>query len=244
MKHHPQEKGTVRDQAEGHGRRVRRMFGEIAARYDLMNRLMTLGRDRAWSREVVLLAGLSPGCRLLDVGTGTGSISLEAASRCSGARITAVDFTRAMLEVGCTRARGLAVSWCQADALSLPFGDGVFDAVTSGYLIRNVSDPLKAFQEQWRVLKPGGRLVCLDTTPPPPGLLTPFIRFHFRTVIPLLGQVIAGNRFAYTYLPETTQAFFEPGRLAEHMRQAGFERVTFRRFMFGTIAIHTALRPH
>jgi len=219
------------------------MFSEISARYDLMNRLMTFDRDRGWKREVIRRARLQSGHRLLDVGTGTGGIAFEAQKSCREVTITAVDFTRPMLEIGRARDRKYTISWCQADALHLPFGDAAFDAVTSGYLVRNVPDPLRAFEEQIRVLKPGGRVVCLDTSPPPPGPLAPFIRFYLRRVIPFLGEVIAGNRSAYTYLPETTQAFFEPARLAALMREAGFERISYRQFMFRTITVHTGERP-
>nr|WP_028320765.1 ubiquinone/menaquinone biosynthesis methyltransferase [Desulfatiglans anilini] len=219
------------------------MFSEISARYDLMNRLMTFDRDRNWKREVIRRARLQSGHRLLDVGTGTGGIAFEAQKSCREVTITAVDFTRPMLEIGRARDRKNTISWCQADALRLPFEDAAFDAVTSGYLIRNVPDPLRAFEEQMRVLKPGGRVVCLDTSPPPPGPLAPFVRFYLRRVIPFLGEIIAGNRSAYTYLPETTQAFFEPARLAALMREAGFERVSYRQFMFHTITVHTGERP-
>lgn len=219
------------------------MFGEISARYDLMNRLMTFDRDRNWKREVIRRARLQPGHRLLDVGTGTGGVAFEARKRCPQIQVTAVDFTRAMLEIARRRDPENCVSWCQADALSLPFGKETFDAVTSGYLIRNVPHPLQAFEEQLRVLKPGGRIVCLDTSPPPAGPFAPFIRFYLRRVIPFLGEIIAGNRSAYTYLPETTQAFFKPQRLAALMRKAGFEQVSHRQFMFGTITVHAGERP-
>ena len=219
------------------------MFGRIARRYDLMNRLMTFGCDRAWRRYVVQQATLPPGGCLLDVGVGTGDIALEVLERNDSARVMGADFTLAMMDVGRRRRGGQRVGWVSADALALPFPDGSFDAVTSGYLMRNVSDVLGAFREQVRVVRPGGRVVCLDTTPPPPGPLRPLIRFYLRAVIPLLGRLVARDAPAYAYLPESTQAFKAPGELAALMREAGLVDVRYRRFMLGTMAVHVGIRP-
>jgi len=113
-----------------------------------------------------------------------------------------------------------------------------FDAVTSGYLMRNVADLPRALAEQWRVLKLGGRLVCLDTTPPPRNVLRPFLNFHLHVIIPVLGRLVAGASDAYTYLPESTEHFLTAEQLAERLRQAGFREVHFRRLMLGTMAVH------
>ncbi|MCZ7542727.1 MAG: class I SAM-dependent methyltransferase [Anaerolineae bacterium] len=133
--------------------------------------------------------------------------------------------------------------WVEADALALPFADATFDAATSGYLLRNVIDPTAAFREQARVVKPGGRVVCLDTSPPPENALRPFIMIHLRYVIPLLGRLVAGDSAAYNYLPESTQAFKTPEELAAIMRAAGLVDVRYRPFMFGTMAVHVGARP-
>jgi demethylmenaquinone methyltransferase/2-methoxy-6-polyprenyl-1,4-benzoquinol methylase len=219
------------------------MFGRIAHRYDLMNRLITLGRDRAWRRYVVRQAALPPGGRLLDVATGTGDIAFEAAQGDGQSVIVGVDFSLPMMQVGRTRPGGSRVGWCQSDALALPFPDSTFNAVTSGYLMRNVVDVPAAFHEQVRVVRPGGRVVCLDTSPPPRGILRPLIMFHFKVIIPLLGRLVAGDKAAYTYLPESTQGFKTPAQLAQVMRDAGLERVEYRVFMLGTMAVHTGVRP-
>lgn len=230
---------------EGHERAayVRRMFGRIAQRYVLMNRLMTFGQDRRWRRYVVAEAALPPGGRLLDVATGTGDIGLQALEGDSALRVTGADFSREMMQAGKARPGGERMGWVEADALALPFPDATFDAATSGYLMRNVIDVEGAFREQMRVVKPGGRVVCLDTTPPPHNLLRPFILLHLRVVIPLLGWLVAGEPSAYTYLPESTQAFKTPEELAAIMRQAGLVDVRYRRFMFGTMAVHSGARP-
>jgi len=223
--------------------KIRSMFATIASRYDLMNSLMTFGRDQAWRRKVVYMADLPPGGRLLDIGTGTGNIALEAVKSDQSLKVAAADLTPEMIRVGMRRAEANRVMWCCANALELPFADGVFDGVTSGYLIRNVPDISLAFKEQLRVVKPGGKVVCLDTSPPPDSLLRIFVLFHLKVVIPLLGGLISGNREAYRYLPESTQKFKTPKELAEIMRQVGFENITVKRLMLGTMGIVCGIRP-
>jgi demethylmenaquinone methyltransferase/2-methoxy-6-polyprenyl-1,4-benzoquinol methylase len=219
-------------------RYVQGMFGRIAGRYDLMNRLMTGGQDVRWRRLVIDLAQLPPGGRLLDLGTGTGDLAMEALGRDAAALAIGGDFTLEMMRVGRRRPGGSRVRWLGVDALNLPVPEEDFDAVTSGYLMRNVSDVGRALAEQFRVLKPGGRIVCLDTTPPPRNLLRPFINFHLHVIIPLLGRLVAGASDAYTYLPESTESFLTAEQLAERFTRAGFRDVKFRRLMFGTMAVH------
>jgi demethylmenaquinone methyltransferase/2-methoxy-6-polyprenyl-1,4-benzoquinol methylase len=214
------------------------MFARIAGRYDLMNRLMTGGQDVGWRRQVIQLAQAPPGGKLLDLGTGTGDLAFEALRQQPALRAVGGDFTLEMMRVGRARPDGGRVRWAGTDALNLPFPDDTFDAVTSGYLMRNVTDVRRAWAEQHRVLKPGGRTVCLDTTPPPRGVLRPFIEFHLHVVIPSLGRLVAGASDAYTYLPDSTENFLPAERLAEQMTQAGFRDVQFRRLMLGTMAIH------
>lgn len=222
---------------------VQQMFSRIAGRYDLMNRLMTFGQDRRWRRYVLQQAALPQGGRLLDVATGTGDIALEALAQDSTGQAVGADFVVPMMQAGRGRPGAEQVRWVAADALALPFADASFDAVTSGYLMRNVIDVEAAFREQLRVVRPGGRVVCLDTTPPPRSPLRPLILFHLRVVIPLLGRLVAGDDSAYTYLPESTQAFKNAGELARIMQRAGLRDVRYRRFMFGTMAVHTGTRP-
>jgi demethylmenaquinone methyltransferase/2-methoxy-6-polyprenyl-1,4-benzoquinol methylase len=221
---------------------IQSMFARIAGRYDLMNRLMTGGQDAGWRQQVIQLAQLPPGGKLLDLGAGTGDLAFEALRRDVSLRAIGGDFTLEMMQVGRARPDGGLVRWTGADALNLPFPDNTFDAVTSGYLMRNVVDVRRAWAEQYRVLKPGGRVVCLDTTPPPRNLVRPFIEFHLHVVIPALGRLVAGASDAYTYLPDSTENFLSAGRLAEHMTEAGFREVRFRRLMFGTMAIHSGIK--
>jgi len=226
-----------------HARYVQEMFGRIAARYDLMNRLMTFGQDQRWRRFVVQQARLPRGGWLLDIATGTGDIALEARRQTPDLRVVAADFALPMMRVGQRRAGADALAWQAADTLRLPYADEAFDAVTSGYLFRNVTDIPGALREQMRVLRPGGRLVTLDTTPPPNGILRPLIQVHLRTIIPALGRVVSGQADAYRYLPESTLGFKSAEELADLMRAAGLVEVGFRRFMLGTMAVHWGTRP-
>jgi demethylmenaquinone methyltransferase/2-methoxy-6-polyprenyl-1,4-benzoquinol methylase len=221
---------------------VQAMFQRIAPRYDLMNRLMTGGQDVSWRKLVIRLADLPAGGRLLDLGAGTGDLTREALRQNPGCRPVSADFTFGMMRAG-QRLPGPVLHWSCADALSLPFPNGTFDAVVSGFLLRNVVDLPRVIQEQERVLKPGGRMVALDTTRPRRSLLSPFIRFHMHRVIPFLGDLLTGSRDAYTYLPETSEHFLPAEDLQKLIEASGFCRAGFKRLMFGTVAIHWGTKP-
>jgi demethylmenaquinone methyltransferase/2-methoxy-6-polyprenyl-1,4-benzoquinol methylase len=216
---------------------VASMFGRIAARYDLMNTLMTGGQDARWRRIVAESLSLDGRAQvsILDVGTGTGKLAEAVATAVPRARVIGVDFTLPMLR----QARG-DLLFAGADALKLPFADDQFDAVVSGFVIRNLTDVPAGIAEQVRVLRPGGRLVILETTPGPPNLLRPVFRLYFRRVVPLLGQLIAGDESAYTYLPESTLAFLEPSRLAAVLRESGLDDVKVRPLALGSVAVTVA----
>jgi demethylmenaquinone methyltransferase/2-methoxy-6-polyprenyl-1,4-benzoquinol methylase len=219
-------------------RYVAAMFGRIAGRYDLMNSIMTGGMDRGWRRVVAREVDQSGPTSVLDVGTGTGKLAQAIQAVSPAVRVTGVDFTFGML-----RAAPPGLSLAAADALRLPFAASQFDAIVSAFVVRNLADVPHGLTEQVRVLRPGGRLVVLETTPGPPGLLRPLYRLYFRHIVPLLGRLIAGDGSAYTYLPESTLAFLEPGRLADLLRQHGLEEVTIRRLALGCVAVISARKP-
>jgi demethylmenaquinone methyltransferase/2-methoxy-6-polyprenyl-1,4-benzoquinol methylase len=214
---------------------VQGMFTQIAKRYDIMNRLMTGGQDIRWRKRVIELARLDDHASLLDLGTGTGDLAREVLSAFPQAKVVAADFTFEMMRVG---QKTSPLNFAAADALHLPFNNTSFDAVSSGFLMRNVIDLQKALEEQYRILKNGGRIVILDTTRPKKNLLSPFISFHMHYIIPTLGGLLTGSKDAYRYLPETTEGFVTAEELAARMAKAGFKKIGFQRYMFGTIAIH------
>lgn len=214
---------------------VQNMFTRIARRYDLMNRLMTGGQDIRWRKRVIELARMNDHASFLDLGTGTGDLARAALSEFPKARVVAADFTLEMMRVG---QKTSPLNFSTADALRLPFNESSFDAVVSGFLMRNVIDLQKALDEQYRVLKNGGRIVVLDTTRPKKNILSPFIWLHMHFVIPTLGGLLTGSQDAYRYLPETTEGFVTAEEMAARMARAGFQKISFQRYMFGTIAIH------
>jgi demethylmenaquinone methyltransferase/2-methoxy-6-polyprenyl-1,4-benzoquinol methylase len=221
---------------------VNSMFARIAPTYDLVNRLMTLGQDQRWRRELLALCNLPPNGALLDVGTGTGDIAYEAMRLYPTVQAYGADFTFEMMAAGVGKAPGFALPFTQADVNHLPYPDGTFDAVVSGFLVRNVVDRTAAFREMARVTKPGGRVVCLETTPPGESLVGQGSELYFRKVVPILGGIVSGDSTAYTYLPQSTTSFVEPEELKRTMERAGLQGVIYRTLMFGTVAIHVGIR--
>jgi len=234
-----------------HGASVRRMFARIAPRYDQMNRLMSGGQDLRWRRLAVQAAGLRPDDRLLDVAAGTGDMVFLAQTLVPDLHVVAADFSLEMMQVGRGRADSIRrdgngarpEAWTGADTYALPFAGATFDAVTSAFLLRNLTQPLAGLREQVRVLKPGGRLVMLDATPPPDNWLRPLVQLYLNRFVPLLGGLVAGQPDAYRYLPDSIANFVRPEAIVQLFRQAGLRHVYHRVFMLGTAAMVVGVKP-
>ena len=220
------------------------MFDRIARRYDLMNRLMSLGMDAGWRRVAAQTAFGASATQVLDVATGTGDLAIDLA-RLGIPLVVGLDFSGAMLHAARAKVEVAApgrIRLVRGDALSLPFGNGTFDAVTVGFGLRNMPDYAAAIEEMGRVLKPGGRLVILEMTPVQTPVLRDVFSLYFDRLVPALGGLVSGDRDAYGYLPRSVGAFPPVESLADLMRAAGLRNVRYRAFALGTVAMHVGIR--
>ena len=224
------------------------MFDAIAPRYDLLNRVISLGMDRGWRRAVVAAALAGHPRIVADVGAGTCDLGLEIV-RASPAppRVIALDFSASMLRVGQRRIGANGADghvWPVAgDALRPPLGAGSVDAVISAFVLRNLDSLAAAWEAFARIIRPGGHLAILEMTPTSRPLFRTLFRLYFHRWVPFVGRRLSGHSSAYTWLPESVDAFPNAEDLAEQLRAAGFVNVRFRRLALGTVAIHEAERP-
>ncbi len=217
------------------------MFTRIARRYDLMNSLMTGGRHHAWRRRVADTAAGAPGGPVLDLATGTADLAIAVRARTPGRFVAGADFSEGMLQVGQAKVRERRVARAQllvADALVLPFRDGAFACVMSAFLLRNLEDLERGLAEMRRVTAQDGRVVTLDIVRPAQPVWGAVFGAYFNRVVPAVGAVVAGDRQAYTYLPQSVDRFVTPDELVELMEKVGLRDVSYRRFGLGTIALH------
>jgi demethylmenaquinone methyltransferase/2-methoxy-6-polyprenyl-1,4-benzoquinol methylase len=232
------------------GRAVRGMFASIAPRYDLLNRLLSMGQDRRWRRSLVRqLPSLQPGDRVLDLCTGTADVALEIAAQAAvPVNVHASDFCEEMLVRAAAKPSPSGTrqgpTLLAADVLALPYSAGRFRAVTVAFGLRNVQDPVAGVAEMARVLAPGGRLLILEFSRPDNRLFASLYRFYFFRVLPVVGRLLSGSSVdAYRYLPDSVWAFPDAPELAHVIASTGLRVVAQRRHLFGAVMLHVAERP-
>jgi demethylmenaquinone methyltransferase/2-methoxy-6-polyprenyl-1,4-benzoquinol methylase len=222
----------------------RQMFSRIAHRYDLLNRIMTFGLDGTWRQAAAALAA-PKGCRLaLDMATGTAELAFLLAGRAE--QVVAVDICPQMLSIARAKARRRPragrIQFLLADGLRLPFAADSFDCVATAFALRNVADLRLALAEMHRVVRPGGRVVCLELTRSPLRPLAAVHAFYLAGLIPALGHWLAGQADAYRFLSVSLSQFPDARHLAEAMRNRGFRRVGHRLYRLWPIALHVAVK--
>lgn len=224
---------------------VSAMFSRIARRYDLMNGLMTLGMHHTWRRVAARQTIASPDGPALDLATGTGDLAIDLAEVHPHRTVVGADFSLGMLAVARDKLDGLdearRVRLLAADALALPFATRTFACVTSAFLLRNLADLEQGLREMRRVTRPGGRVVALEITQMRAPGFTALFRLYFHHVVPWIGQLVGGDREAYSYLPQSVDRFVTPGELVALMGKVGLRGVTYRRLGLGTVTIHTGI---
>ncbi|MEO6300632.1 MAG: bifunctional demethylmenaquinone methyltransferase/2-methoxy-6-polyprenyl-1,4-benzoquinol methylase UbiE [Paracoccaceae bacterium] len=222
---------------------VHGVFTRVASKYDIMNDLMSGGVHRLWKDAMMDWLAPRPGQKLLDVAGGTGDVAFRFLKRAAGSQAVVLDMTEGMLVTGRQRAEAdrLAdrLDWVVGDAMALPFADNSFDVYTISFGIRNVTRIGDALHEAYRVLKPGGRLMVLEFSQIPNEMLQKAYDLYSFNVIPVLGQIVAGDRDSYQYLVESIRKFPEQDAFASMIRAAGFGQVKYRNLTLGVAALHS-----
>ncbi|MFK7877758.1 MAG: bifunctional demethylmenaquinone methyltransferase/2-methoxy-6-polyprenyl-1,4-benzoquinol methylase UbiE [Paracoccaceae bacterium] len=223
--------------------RVQGVFNSVASKYDIMNDVMSVGIHRIWKEAMMDWLAPRAGQKLLDVAGGTGDISFKFLKRAGHGHATVLDLTEPMLVAGRQRAEADQMSqsldWVVGDAMALPFPDNSFDVYTISFGIRNVTRPIEALREAYRVLRPGGRLMVLEFSQlPNPGMQKMYDLYSFN-VIPRMGQMIAGDRDSYQYLVESIRNFPDQDTFLAMLREAGFENAKYRNLSMGIAALHS-----
>lgn len=210
-------------------------FSQIAERYELMNQVMTFGQVNRLRGEAIKTLDIHAGMKVLDLGAGGGQISHLIKSMYPDSKVYPSDFNADMI-----RADGQhsSLPFSLSDARKLPYPDHSFERVICGFLLRNIRDYPTALTEIYRVLKPGGRFVSLDTTPPATSIFSPFIWLHMRLLIPIVGTLVTGRTNAYRYLVQSSEGFTLAEKLEQEFGQTGFKNTGHRKLMFGAFALH------
>ena len=224
-------------------RYVSGMFDKIAKHYDLMNTVMSGGMHHFWRKRATKLGLDRMSGEVLDVATGTGDFALEFVNNSLVEKVIGLDFANNMIPIAKQKAFSQGVAsksdWVLGDALNLPFSDNHFICVTVGFGMRNFADKHRALEQILRVLKTGGKAVILDIVPiSSSGLIGKIMKLYFRGLVPIMGAILARNKEAYTYLPESVEGYLAPKDLAQLMEHVGFNSVTYGTMFMKTIAFH------
>ncbi len=225
---------------------IRNLFDDIAAGYDKFNHVSSFQADRKWRRKAVeAIVDTAKPIRVLDVATGTADFAIDIAGKaCKGSEITGIDLSEGMLEVGREKVAkaGLDIILKQGDAENLIFPDGSFDRVSVAFGVRNFENLDKGLREMMRVLKPGGKLIILELSYPNNRVIRWFYKLYALRILPLIGKSITGNEQAFRYLPASILRFPLPESFIPMLKEAGFQAVTHRQFMFGACRMYTSIK--
>ena len=229
-------------------RSVQNMFDRIAGRYDLLNRVISFRLDTRWRRQAIRAALTGARPRILDIGTGTGDLVLNAAATAKGnGHFVGLDFSLQMLNLAqAKRARtryAASTAFVMGSAMFAPFKNAIFDGAITSFVLRNVSDLPLFFAESFRVLKPGGKFVSLDMFPPAASWFAALYSIYFYCLVPSIGGWLSHDRKAYQYLSDSVRQFHPPEKVAQLIREAGFEHVAVRKFLSGAVCMHVANKP-
>ena len=237
---------TPYNKEERKGTQVERMFNRIAPTYDRLNHTLSLGIDRLWRRKAIKALGkhFPPKGVILDIATGTGDFAILAAKLLKPKHIIGADISQEMMEIAAHKVNQQVlervISFQKEDCMNLSFPDGMFDAVTSAYGVRNFEDLDKGLREMQRVLRPGGHVLIVELTPPPSFPMKQLFWIYSRVVMPLTGRIISHDSSAYTYLPVSMEAFPQAEQMERILRRAGFSHIEWKRFTFGICTMYLA----
>ncbi len=229
------------------GKQVQTMFSSIAPRYDFLNALLSLGRDSYWRKRAINTLAPQPGERFLDLATGTCDLAIEIAPRHgNNIRVFGADFSLAMLKLGKQKVDAkslqLKIDLLASCAEQIPFADGVFHGVVTAFGIRNFSDPEAALQEMRRVLRPKGRMIILEFSPPPYPVFREIFAFYFQRLLPWVGGLVSGHKNAYSYLPQSVAEFPHGDGFVKVLESAGFKNISYNSLTLGIVTIYVGYK--
>ncbi len=252
MDDHVQQAGQARYGLKTYGETekmdaVTRHFNRVALKYDFMNSLLSFGIQHVWKRKAIRMLALEPGDRVLDVCGGTGDLARLAALRIGRkGKVAIYDINRAMMEVGKRKISEIPLTkrifWVQGDAEKITFSDNSFDAAMVGFGIRNLTHLKRGFQEMHRILKPGGKLLCLEFSKPTNSVFRMIYDFYSFNIMPVIGRLVVGSAESYACLPETIRMFLLPDELTAILEKIGFSNVTHQKMTNGIAVVHLGIK--